>query len=871
MFSLLSKIAELLPIVGLVFASIVLLVLFLWLGLKTYNFWRLFKRDVVYLELTPPAWTDRMPASTEQLFDALAGLLDSRHWFDRLLKRQSSLALEIVSTRAEGIRYILRVPEQLASSVEKTVISYLPDVKVKQTQGYFRNELSGRSRILNYRQTRHFALPLKSYEFLSQQDPIGYLTNSMTKLEDSQLIVMQLVISPEHNKEANEMGYQILSNEDLLSRLDKQRAPKKLKIFHGINSMLFSFMDGISDMYHGRPQFTYYGAEHYSHQREVEHSKQVANRLKPARQLSYFEQELVQSIHEKLTKPLFKTELRILLDVETKEEAKQRRHSFDGALKLLSVQKYQGLKADRQKFSLSKRYQRWSFMYRMPSFVHGSNILATSELASLFHFPHSQTVKTENVVKSLSKTLPAPISLKNGTKLDLILGKNTHHGSSTLIGLTEAERERHIYMIGGTGNGKTTMLMYGLVQDMQAGKGIAIVDPHGDLAKTLLEHVPPERMDDVIYFDPDDVDFPISMNLLELPPGLTGSSLEKEKDRVTESVISVLRKIFSDDDSGGHRIEYVLRNAIQTALTLEDPTIFTIFELLTNDDFRKKVTNGLPDGTLKNFWKNELAKAGSMQRVKMSQGVTSKIGRFEFSVHTKRVMGQPKSTIDFDDILQSGKILICNFSKGRLGEEASALFGTAVLAKLQVAANRRDIISQTDRRPFYLYVDEFQNFATMPFVQMLSEARKYRLFLTMAEQSTSQQEEQRMVNIILANVGTVICFRTGSPFDERLILPLFKPYIEEGEIANLPSFSFYVRISAVQPQEPMSGETLLLENNGSEVMAAQVVERSRECYATKYEAELHEVTETKQKPLPKLLKAQGGDVVEPDEPLLAST
>lgn len=428
-------------------------------------------------------------------------------------------------------------------------------------------------------------------------------------------------------------------------------------------------------------------------------------------------------------------------------------------------------------------------------------------------------------------------------------------------------------MIGGTGNGKTTMLMYGLVQDMQAGKGIAVVDPHGDLAKTLLEHVPPERMDDVIYFDPDDVDFPISMNLLELPPGLTGSSLEKEKDRVTESVISVLRKIFSDDDSGGHRIEYVLRNAIQTALTLEDPTIFTIFELLTNDDFRKKVTNGLPDGTLKNFWKNELAKAGSMQRVKMSQGVTSKIGRFEFSVHTKRVMGQPKSTIDFDDILQSGKILICNFSKGRLGEEASALFGTAVLAKLQVAANRRDIISQTERRPFYLYVDEFQNFATMPFVQMLSEARKYRLFLTMAEQSTSQQEEQRMVNIILANVGTVICFRTGSPFDERLILPLFKPYIEEGEIANLPSFNFYVRISAVNPQEPMSGETLLLENDGDEVVAKKVMASSRNRYATKFVNEEEPEAAAVNKPKPtKQTKEEDAPVVvdDPETPLLPS-
>lgn len=378
------------------------------------------------------------------------------------------------------------------------------------------------------------------------------------------------------------------------------------------------------------------------------------------------------------------------------------------------------------------------------------------------------------------------------------------------------------------------MLQYGIVQDIQNGKGVAIIDPHGDMALTLLRYIPEDRIKDVIYFNPDDIDHPLAMNLLEIPEGLKGSALEREKDRITESVISVLRKIFSDDDSGGHRIEYVLRNAIQTALTTEDPTIFTIFELLTNDTYRKKITNALPAGTLKNFWQNELGKAGAMQRIKMSHGVTSKIGRFEFSPATKRVMGRAKSTIDFDDILASGKILICNFSKGNLGEDTSELFGTAVLAKLQIAALRRARIEQARREPFYLYVDEFQNFATMPFVQMLSEARKYKLFLTMAEQSTAQQDEQRLVQIILANVGTVISFRTGSPVDEQLVLPLFKPYIEEGEIANLPSFNFYARLSAIHSQEPMSGETLLLNDEGDGKIAKRVMASSRKLYAYEY-------------------------------------
>lgn len=218
----------------------------------------------------------------------------------------------------------------------------------------------------------------------------------------------------------------------------------------------------------------------------------------------------------------------------------------------------------------------------------------------------------------------------------------------------------------------------------------------------------------------------------------------------------------------------------------------------------------------------------------------------------RRMLEQPKSTINFEDVLAGKKILICNFSKGLLGEDTSALFGTTVLAKLQTASLRRARIGQGNRTPYYLYVDEFQNFATTSFVQMLSEARKYKLFLTMAEQSTSQQDEQRLVDIILANVGTVVCFRSGSPADERLVLPLFMPFIAQGEIANLPAYSYYVRISAVNAQEPMSGMTVVVDEAGSEAIAMQVIESSRELHAKKVEEEVAiEALEPQPKPLKK--------------------
>lgn len=274
--------------------------------------------------------------------------------------------------------------------------------------------------------------------------------------------------------------------------------------------------------------------------------------------------------------------------------------------------------------------------------------------------------------------------------------------------------------------------------------------------------------------------------------------------------------------------------------------MFTVFDLLNDTKYRKSVIKTLVDKNLVNFRKNELGKAGDTQKVKMAAGITAKIGRFLFSASAKQILEQPKSTIDFDAIINESKILICNFSKGLLGEDTSGLFGITVLAKLQLASLRRARIKQADRRSFYLYVDEFQNFATPSFVQMLSEARKYKMFMIMAEQSTSQQKDQQMVSIILANVGTVICFRTGNPQDERVSLPLFRPYIEEGEISNLPAFNFYAKLSAVKPQEPLSGQTLLLDGDGDERIAKQAVKLSQENFAKKQEEQTEDVADEKE-------------------------
>jgi DNA helicase HerA-like ATPase len=639
---------------------------------------------------------------------------------------------------------------------------------------------------------------------------------------------MQLILTPVKLAGTKKLAKRILSNEDILNSSKNGYIIWLERISNLINNVLWSIVDTTSEVYNTTASSNY---SKPVNNKDAQFKAQVAKKQRPARTLSAFEQELMESMHQKVTQPLFQASLRILVSgSNSKEHMASLRSALDG----YSVPLYQELKA-KMCLPLIQRYRKSLANKRLPAITRRSSmILSTNEAASLYHFPSSRLSRTDNLITSLSKTLPAPVSLKSNLNgLSVIIGENQHHGIITPIGLTEAERARHLYIIGGTGNGKTTMLLYAIIQDIKSGKGLAVLDPHGDMAETILRHIPGSRIDDVIYMNPDDLSHPVGMNLLELPEGLTGDDLLREKDIITESVVSVMRKIFSEDDSGGHRIEYILRNTIQTALALEKATLFTIFQLLNDSKFRRDAIKKLDDKNLKDFWNNEIGKAGEMQKVKMAAGITAKIGRFLFSASARRVLEQEKSTIDFDNIINEGKILICNFSKGLLGEDTSALFGTTVLAKLQLASLRRARIQAVDRRPFYLYVDEFQNFATTGFTQMLSEARKYKLFLTMAEQSTSQQDQQKLVDVILANVGTVVCFRSGSPADERLVLPLFSPYVQEGEIANLPTYSFYARIAAVRSQEPMSGVTLLLEDEGDADIAKQVIKRSREKYSIK--------------------------------------
>lgn len=785
-------------------------------------------RDMVWLEITPPASITKTPEATEQLFSVLHGTRAARTLKERLINRSPVMSFEIASTRKDGIRYLLQIEKYRSSSIQKTITAYIPDSKVKEVEHKNTNVDS----VIEFKETGHYVLPLTLTSIFEQHDPLGYITGAMAGLADDEEITLQIVATPVRLREADILSHKILGNENILQQVSGKQLSGLGRFTNIFGKAALGVTDLAGEVYMG---MTSNHKEYYNAKtRDVQQQSRTTKHDRPSRVLSAFELELMETMHQKVTHPLFQVNLRVLVK---SPDAKRHVAALKSALDGYSVLPYQSLKA-KYSLPLVDTLRQRAAVRRLPSLRrHSAIVLASTELASLYHFPSSQVSKTDNLVTSLSRTLPAPVALKQVEQFNVVIGSNIHHNAETPIGLVEQERERHEYIIGGTGNGKTTLLQYQIVQDMKNGKGVAIIDPHGDMAETMLRHVPPERIKDVVYFNPDDLEYPIGLNLLELTPDLKGNELLREKDIITESIISVFRKIFSDDDQGGHRIEYVLRNTIQTALTQENPTIFTIFDLLNNPKYRKGVIKTLEDENLINFWKNELGKAGDMQKVKMAAGITAKIGRFLFSASAKQILEQPKSTIDFDDIINSGKILICNFSKGLLGEDTSELFGITVLAKLQLASLRRARLKQSERCTFYLYVDEFQNFATTSFVQMLSESRKYRLFMVMAEQSTSQQEDQQMVSIILANVGTVICFRTGNPQDEQRLLPLFSPYIEQGEISNLPAFNFYAKLSAVKAQEPLSGQTLLLPNEGSDGVREACIKYSRELFAKKQEVE----------------------------------
>jgi hypothetical protein len=797
-----------------------------------------------FIQLVFPADTSKSAYATEQFYKLLHTFNRQRTFWDKFFQRKNECSLEIVSTKLNGIRYIVAANSRAIDIIKRNALSYLPGVKVTDIEDYtstYVNSQKDKSSIefAELKLSNHFTLPLQSQKSLNQHDPISYITGNMTELLSDELIALQVIVSPivsgihkDRISEINSIKYKIYRGQSLSSIL-KKNIFADLTLPPGI-SIVWLLMLGIWKIVYFAGVIIFNMFMVFIDSSGKSDLFFIAPEAIPKENLNPYEEELSAVIKSKIDQPLFETSIRLVALSSNSEKLQTRLQGLLASFGQTSSPYQSFSSKSRSLLFFDKRLRAFVKRTQSSNTIFNKNpILSTSELSDLYHFPFTNTTKTEDMSKIHSKELPAPLSIKNNSHFDVIFGKNTYGSTAVDIGFTDDDRSRHVYIIGQTGSGKSTIIYHIARDDIQKYRGLAVIDPHGDLAEDLLSCVPENRIDDCIYFNPFDIRYPIGINLLELTSGLDDDELEQEKELVCESVISIFRRVFSkDENADAHRIEYILRNVIYTAFTVPRATIFTVYELLNNPWFQKRVTKKLTDENLKNFWDNEFGRAGKFQVVKMASGVTAKVGRFLFSPTAKRILEQPKSTINFDEILSSGKILICNLAEGKLGEDTSQLLGTTIIAKIQLAAMRRVRNARSARTPFYLFIDEFQNFATSSFAKLLSGARKFGLRLTIAEQSTSQQDDRMLVNVILANTGTVICFRTASPLDEDLMLAQLAPYVEKGAIPNLPRFKFYIKLAALEPEEPFSGITLPINETKDPDLIQRVTEASRNNYAT---------------------------------------
>lgn len=409
------------------------------------------------------------------------------------------------------------------------------------------------------------------------------------------------------------------------------------------------------------------------------------------------------------------------------------------------------------------------------------------------------------------------------SKHDITLFAETNfRNQNKRFGIKRGDRRRHTYVIGKTGMGKTVLLENMVISDILSGDGCCYVDPHGDTAERLLQFIPANRINDVIYFNPADIDFPIAFNILEAVD-------EKSKHLIASGLVGVFKKQFAE--SWGPRLEYILRNAILALLDYPGSTLLGIMRILVDKEYREKVVEKIKDPVVKSFWVNEYTKWNDRVLQEVVSPIQNKVGQFLTNFLIRNIVGQVKSTFDLRQVIDNRKILIMNLAKGRIGEDTMQLLGSMIVTKLYLAAMSRVDIPEEERKDFYLYVDEFQNFATDSFADILSEARKYRLNLTMAHQFVEQLPEN-VAAAVFGNVGTLIVFRVGAADADNLVKE-FSPVFTEEDLVNLPAFSIYLRlmIDGVA-SDPFSAATLppmydeYQTNNGE-----KVIKVSRERYA----------------------------------------
>ncbi len=533
--------------------------------------------------------------------------------------------------------------------------------------------------------------------------------------------------------------------------------------------------------------------------------------------------KILEKVDEKCSKPGFETVVRLVVSSNNKDSADMHLSNLKSAFSQFNSD----LNSLKNAKILLKNLFMVDFIYKFfpiidIPFYKNVSTLSVDEIASIFHFPN-KTVETPHIHWLKAKT--APVSGEVPTTDGTFIGYGHFRGVKRPVCVSKEDRRRHIYTIGKTGVGKSELLLDMAVQDIRAGYGVCIIDPHGDLIEDVVRFIPPERAEDVVYFDPSDLERPMGLNLLEVDG-------EDQKHFITTAIINLMYKLYDPQRTGiiGPRFEHSVRNAMLTVMCDEGATFVEVVRILTDTNYVQEILPKVDDPIVKRYWTDQIAQTSDFHKSETLDYIVSKFGRFVTNKMMRNIIGQSKSAFNFRDIMDKEKILLINLSKGKLGEENSNFLGLVLIPKLLMAAMSRQDIPIEKRKDFFLYVDEFQNFATPDFATILSEARKYRLNLTVANQFIGQMDEE-VKNAIFGNVGTKMVFRVGVT-DASYLSHEFQPVFSESDLINIERYHVYMKtIVDNDPVPPFSVDLTkdmkAFKAEGSDKIAEAVIQLSR--------------------------------------------
>ena len=750
--------------------------------------------ESVLLVLEIPKANDKSELAAEQLFASLHGILRDKEELKQTQGIQEHLSFEIASVNGQ-IRFYTWVPKTLQSFVEGQIYSQYPTVQIHEApEDYVAHE---RQHSVVYTSEITLSdsefLPIKTFQSF-EVDPLAGITGTLAKLESTgEELWVQVLVRP-------------------IADTWQKQSDSWVKSVKNGNSNPFAIFTGEGG------GFKWLGMLLEALWKPPEQGTGGA----PApKELSDRDKTRLAEAEKKATKLGYQVKIRMAYLGESQSNAKLRMQAIVGTFKQYNSTNLNGFRMSGGSFKKEDLAS-----YRSRLFMDRGFILNIEEVASVFHLPHTN-VETPNIVWASNKTAEPPAKLPVITGNDAIdenisaFGLTNFRGMNHQFGMLRSDRSRHVYIIGQTGAGKSGTLELFALSDIYHGQGYAIIDPHGDFAVNNMRFIPESRLKDVVYFNPADTAFPLGFNPLEV-------TNPNQKTNISSEVIGVLKRMFGE--SWGPRLEYILRYTILALLDRPETTMLDITRMLTDKKFREDTLSYCKDTVVMQFWRVEFASWNDKFVAEAIAPVLNKVGAFTANPVIRNIIGQPKSTFNIREIMDEGKILIVNLSKGLIGEDNASILGSFLVTKIQLAAmSRSDIPNIEDRRPFYLYVDEFQNFATDSFATILSEARKYGLNLTVANQYISQMSDT-VRDAVFGNVGTMICFRVSAD-DAPILSKQFEPQFEPNDLLQMHNRNFIINMVIKGEKSPaFSASTLTLppmQNDNSSI----IIENTRRNYS----------------------------------------